>query len=86
MAKKKIIFETYILPEFWACSLINCDNSGLDNEEIKAIEKFINENQKPDHMFYCVQCSEEAFFKHSNDAFNLGCNCLEFTFNVSPLN
>lgn len=78
-------YEVYILPEHWASALINDDRSGLDKQDIEEIQDFYKANRKDNHFFYCVTCTEEGFFTGSNDAFNLGCNCLEYTFDVSPL-
>ncbi len=77
--------ETYILPEYWASALINADYSGLEDSEIQEIEEFETNNRQPGCAFYCVGCSEESYFKWSNDATNLGCNVLDYTFDVSQL-
>ena len=64
------------LPAFWAISLINGDQSGYTDQEILEISKFVDDNG----LGYCVGCSEESFFQHSNDANNIGSDCLEFYF------
>lgn len=77
--------ETYILPAYWASALINNDYSGLESNDIEEIEDFEWRNKENDHRFTCIGCSEESYFAWRNDAFNLGCDVLEFTFDVSPI-
>lgn len=79
-----MLTETYTLPEYWACALINNDFSGLDESDAQEIENFIKDNQIDGCSFYCLGCSDEPYFKWSNDATNLGGNVLEYTFDVSP--
>ncbi len=77
--------ETYILPAYWASALINGDYSGLEDTEIKEIETFEAQNREDNCCFYCIDCSEEQYFKWRNDATNLGGDVLEYTFDVSPI-
>lgn len=77
--------ETYVLPEFWACALINNDFSAMEESEIKELNKFIEDNREENCRFYCINCSDEAYFKWCNDATSLGGNVLEYIFDVSPL-
>lgn len=71
--------ETYLLPDFWANSLINGDNSGLESIDIEALNTWLNEH-KPG---YCLTCSsKESTFTAFHDARNfvLACNCLDYAF------
>ena len=77
--------ETYILPAYWACALINSDISGLEDSDIADIEKFETDNKDAGCRFCCIGCSEEQYFAHSNDANNMGGDVLEFTFDVSAI-
>jgi hypothetical protein len=70
--------ETYELPEFWACALINDDCSGMEQEDIDAMNIWLEENEPG----YCLDCSEESYFIKYHDAsrYVLACNCLEYSF------
>jgi TPP-dependent indolepyruvate ferredoxin oxidoreductase alpha subunit len=70
---------TYILPAYWACALINADESGMEESDIKDLNNFL-ESEKPG---FCVGCSEEQYFSHDNDATNLGGDVLEYYFRKS---
>lgn len=73
--------QTYTLPAFWACALINADESGMEDADIQAMNEWLD-TEKPG---YCLDCSEESFFTKWHDAseFVLACDCLEFTFGVA---
>jgi hypothetical protein len=68
----------YILPSFWASALVNGDESGLSDEEIDAIDAWLNHM----NLGSCVDVSSEEFFSSQHDArfYVLPCDCLEFTF------
>ncbi len=72
--------ETYTLPAHWASALINDDESGMDDDEISAMNAWL-EYAKPG---YCIDCGEETFFCKWHDAigYSLAGDCLEFTFQV----
>lgn len=72
--------ETYTLPAYWASALINADESGMEDDEIAAMDKWLD-YAKPGH---CLTCSKESFFTAWHDAtgFALAGDCLEFTFEV----
>ena len=74
----KIETVTYTLPAFWACPLINSDESGLSDSESEELQAWLD-SEKPGH---CVGVSEEPFFSawHEARGFVLACDCLEFTF------
>ncbi len=66
--------ETYILPAYWASYLINGDFSGLLHGEKEEIDSFIAGKGN------CVSCSDEQYYKNSNDANNLSGDVLEYYF------
>ena len=74
----KIKTVTYTLPAFWACPLINGDESGLTDKESEALKAW----QESEAVGACVGVSEETFFSawHEARAFELAGDCLEFTF------
>lgn len=69
---------TYTLPAFWACPLINGDESGLSDEESEAMQAWLDSEA----VGACVGVSDSEFFApwHDAIAFALPCGCLEFTF------
>jgi hypothetical protein len=74
----KIETVTYTLPAFWACPLINGDESDLSYEESEALEEWL----ESEAVGACVNVSENEFFAPWHDAiyYVLPCSCLEFTF------
>jgi hypothetical protein len=77
--------EKFILPAFWACALINNDFSGMDEFEIDGIDLWLG-HASADGYGFCVDVSTEEFFcsKHDASGYVLACDCLEFTFEVTP--
>lgn len=71
-------FSTYKLPAFWAPYLINGDESGYQESEVKTINDWLDENG----LSNCVDVQGEPDFCTYHDAhhFVLACNCLEYTF------
>ena len=67
---------TYTLPAYWACALINGDESDMDDDEIQEMNAWLEQNQPG----FCLDCSDESEFCHSNDAMGLPGDCLTFTF------
>ena len=69
---------TYTLPAHWACALINADCSGMDDDEIQALDLWLSDNSPG----YCLDCSEDPEFCHSHDAdgYALAGDCLTYTF------
>jgi len=65
----------YVLPAHWASALINGDESGLEDSDIKEL----NEWEERKHPGYCVDVSE-AFFAIDNDANNMGGDVAIFLF------
>lgn len=70
--------EIYTLPAYWACYLIDGDDSGLEPGEKEQIDSFCEKN----NLGAAIDCSEEQGFSWSNDASTLGGDVLEFTFLV----
>lgn len=77
---------TYLLPDFWACPLINGDDSGLEDQDMKPLDDFIHYHMSEYGSCHCVSVEDgDAYFMKYHDAFGFGvlaCNVLEFTFQV----
>jgi hypothetical protein len=76
------IMETieFTLPARWAHVLINGDFQGCSQEDLDAMNFFIEKEK----VGSCLGCSREQFFSWSNDSsLSEGCDCLIFTF-VAP--
>ena len=80
------------LPNFWASALINSDYSGLEPEDEKELNDFI-EHWQDDLILVSanIESDENAYFESHfmkyHDASNLGvlaCNCCEYTFEINP--
>lgn len=69
---KKAI-NTYILPAYLACYLINGDKDNLTKAEIEEIDTFLKREN-----INVLSCSEDQFFAHRNDMNSIGCDCLEY--------
>jgi len=77
----KIETVTYTLPVFWACPLINGDESELTDEESSEIAAWL----QAAGQVSCVGVSDSADFVKWHDARNFhdyAGDCLEFTFQV----
>jgi hypothetical protein len=68
--------EKYILPVYWASALINADESGMEESDIKDMNAWLD-REKPGS---CVGCEGEPYFSHRNDAGTLAGDVLEFHF------
>ncbi len=66
----------YVLPSYWASYLINGDASGLEDGEQDEIDRWV-EQVNPGH---CVDCSEDTWFAHSNDAGTLAGDVCTYKF------
>ena len=80
------------LPDFWASALINNDYSGLEPDDEKELNDFI-EYWKDDIYINTanIPSDENAYFESHfmkyHDASNLGvlaCNCCEYIFEINP--
>lgn len=70
--------ETYTLPAYWASYLVNADSSGMEDEEIKEVDRFIERNG----LGLCVGIGNDKTFSWYNDANSLGGAVSDFTFEV----
>jgi len=82
--------ETYLLPTHWACALINCDATGLDDDDLKALNAFEYDMVKTHGKAWCVDVEQdsEGFMKY-HDAEHYGvlaCDVSKFLFDVTPEN
>jgi hypothetical protein len=68
--------DEYQLPTYWASYLINGDASGLNEDEERQINEWLEKNQ-PGH---CVNVGEEHWFASRNDANWIGGDVAVFTF------
>jgi hypothetical protein len=78
---KKIKTISLDLPAFWGSSLINGDDSGLEEAEQEQLDAWLQDNP----TLSCIDVSEETFFSKYHDAAEYGvlpCDCSEFTFQV----
>lgn len=76
-------FETYKLPVYWTCYLINGDATGLTDDETAAIDAWCDETG----VGPCVDCADDDVdFCHRHDAsdYALACGCCRYTFEVLP--
>lgn len=68
---------TYILPAIYASSLINSDESGLNDEDIEELNNWLEKEQPGT----CIGCSDESYFKWGHDMKpRQGADVLEFYF------
>tara|TARA_Y100000401_G_C8317477_1_gene223370 strand:- start:1486 stop:1872 length:387 start_codon:yes stop_codon:yes gene_type:complete len=90
----KTTIKTYTLnlPNFWCSALINHDYSGLEEEEIQELNKFI-EFWQDDLIINSanIESDENAYFDSHfmkyHDVIDLGilaCDCCEYTFQINP--
>ena len=82
-----MIIETYTLPAFWACALINDDTSALDYRDEKPFQDFCLYMLKEHGNNWPLDCSEVAEFMTYHDARRFGvlaCDVLDYTFDVTP--
>jgi len=74
------------LPVHWAPSLVNSDDSGLSDIDIKAINKFIFSMIVEYGKCACIDVSEYCDFLKYHDAMEYGimsCDCATFTFDIT---
>lgn len=69
---------TYTLPDYWAGPLINADCTGMDDDEIAALDLWLSDNA----VGPCLDCSDtpEFCYSHDADGYALAGDCLTFTF------
>jgi len=66
------------LPAYWASYLINGDASGLLDGEQQEIDAYLARAG----LGAAVDCSDEPWFAHYNDATDLGGDVCDYTFMV----
>lgn len=72
---------TYNLPTHWASYLINADPTGLEDDEQKTVDRFVD----GENLGHCVDVSEDSSFMKYHDARLYGVlagDCAEYTFEV----
>ena len=74
----------YTLPVHWAPSLINGDDSGLDEEELEQLDAFTNYMVDKYGTCYCIDAKLDdvvfTSFHDANDVGVLACECAIFVF------
>lgn len=73
----KIVYFT--LPSHWASALINSDDSGYTDRELKDIDTFLLEMK----VGHCLSVSEDTYFSHYHDASFVspfGCDVSDYAF------
>jgi hypothetical protein len=70
-------FIDYVLPEHWACALINGDESGMEQSDIDEMDRFLGREMPGS----CVDMSD-SWFAHRNDATSLGGDVATFRFQL----
>jgi len=78
--------EQYELPAHWASALINGDDSGLEEEDLIALEKFERYMALVYKQCWCVDVGEETWFSNYHDATKFGvlpCDVALFTFDIT---
>ena len=92
MTSSTIQTQSMHLPNFWASALINGDYSGLEDQDEKKLNDFI-EHWQDDLILVSANiksdenCYFESHFMKYHDASNLGvlaCDCCEYTFEINP--
>ena len=71
---------TLWLPEFWASALINGDFSGLNDDDEKALRRWIKHH--PPQFSNPTDVSDMREFRknHDADGYVLPCDCAEFSY------
>jgi hypothetical protein len=68
---------TYVLPAYWASALVNCDDSGLEDEERQALEAWCERANTPNGP--CLDVGE-PYYARNNDAGTLAGDVAEYLF------
>jgi hypothetical protein len=83
-----VLTEVYTLPSHWAGALINGDDSGLDAEDIAALEAFESDMIRQYGSCWCLSVGDDEVgdFRRYHDATHYGvlaCDVLDFVFDVA---
>lgn len=79
----QIISEKYVLPIYWAGYLVNSDATGLKQAEINTIDKWVLETKDNRPCFICTDADNDPHFCYTNDATNIGGDCVTYNFHIS---
>jgi hypothetical protein len=82
-----MITETFTLPTHWASALNYGDESGLENEDIEALNVFHQYMVRKYGGCYCLEVSNDRWFQRLHDASEYGIPATDvstFTFDVTP--
>ena len=75
----------FILPDHWACALINSDESGMDESESEALDAFVDFMVKKYGSCHCMDVADDSNFVRYHDAADFGvlaCDASTFTFAI----
>lgn len=80
----KIKLKEYLLPDFWATALFCGDESGMEPDDIKALDDFIDYMIKQHGQCHAVDIKNDSSFCWSHDAVGvLACDCSTYVFDVT---
>ena len=81
-----MITETFELPRHWACAFNYGDFSGLEEDDVEAIEEFTDWMVKTYGCCYCMEVGNDYWFQKFHDASEWvdACDVSTFTFDVTP--
>ena len=74
------------LPSFWACALVNNDESGMDDRDFKELRRFEKHMIAEFGSCWCLDVSEDSWFQTCHDANRFGvlaCEVSTFSFDVT---
>lgn len=77
---------TLILPTHWASALVNGDESGLDEDEVKSMDAFLDDMLATYGQCWCIDVGEDLGFMTHHDARPFGVlarDVSEFTFDIT---
>ena len=75
----------YTLPSHWASAFINGDDSGYEQEDLDAIDRFCEYVKEQHDCCFCIDVEEDYYFTSFHDATDFGvlaCEVSVFTFDV----
>ena len=74
------------LPSFWACALVNSDESGMDDRDIKKLRGFEKHMTAEFGSCWCLDVGADSWFQTCHDATRFGvlaCEVSTFSFDVT---
>jgi len=78
--------EQYELPVYWASALINGDESGLEEDDLKALRDFERYMITVHGKCWCLDVEEDSWFSSHHDATRYGilaCDVALYTFDTT---